>query len=576
MNPTAPLLGAEARKKILSGITKVFNVIAPTLGPAGRGVLLPRTFNRGQRVVDDGYYAAENVILSDPHERLAADFFKESISQSNKQNGDGTTGTGVIGYSVITNIFRDYPIESKEKDDAKSIALRIKGSVDTKKTKSVREIRKELNDAKDAVIEAIKKEAKQIKTLGELEKIALVSIGKEDEQIAKQVAKVVWDTCKDPSGNYVASHIEVTDGFKGEVEVETTAGMKFPAKVAANAFVNKPERYEMVCDDTPVFITNYKLDSVHIFNALVEKLRTPKLAIFAPEFSSQVLLLMVDLNKNGLLLYPIKCPSLRTAQMEDLAAFTNAKVIDKDTGRTLDNVFKEDLGFAEKIVVKSVENREDAVLRGGKGEKLKRGAGNLVDERITVLKGQLKEARNDLDKGQLEKRISNLHSAGGIIRVGSATEGDGKFIKMKIEDGVYACKGALESGYVKGGGLCLKEIAAKLPKSILTESLLAPYDQIQKNAGGIEIGKEIIDPAKVVIGIIENGVSVAATLITAHAVIPEIPEKSEHDGLEMVAKAIAKMAYYQAKHDGLLKESEDVVEEERNAEFERVTFSDKD
>jgi len=576
MKPTAPLFGEKARERILAGVNKVLDVIAPTLGPAGRSVLLPRTFSRGQRVVDDGYYAAENVILQDPHERLAADCFKESITKSNVQNGDGTTGTGVVGGHLINKVFRELPIETEQGNQAEKLAQRILGKSSPKEQKSVRELRRQMNEAKKLVIEEIKKLAKPVKNLSDLERIAMVSIGKEDEEIAKTVAKVVWDVCRGSNGEYVAGHIDVVEGYKGEVETELVTGMKFPSKVAARAFVNKPERYEMVAEDVSVLVTNYKLDNIHTVNELMGKLQVPKLAIFSPEFSINVLLFIVDLNKKGLLIYPIKCPALRTTQMEDLAVYTGGSVIDKDTGRKLENASVADLGFAGKIVVKDTENREDAILMGGRGEKKMRGDKNLIEERIDILKGQLKEARNDIDKVQLEKRIANLHSAGGTIRVGSSTGTDGMFIKMKIEDGVYACRGALEMGYVKGGGLCLKEIAETLPENILTESLKAPYYQIQKNAGGdLEIGKDIIDPAKVVMGIVENGVSVAATLITAHAVIPEIPDKSPSEGYEEIAKAIKLYAFYWAKHQGLLKANEDMAEEDRNKEFERILNGDK-
>jgi chaperonin GroEL len=576
MQATDPLYGSQARKKIVEGITAVHNAVAPTLGPAGKGVLLPRSYNRGQRVVDDGYMAAENVILKDPHARLAADFFKEGIARSNIQNGDGTSGTAEVGYNVIMNVFKAYPLESKAENNAEALAQSILGKTKKKDTKSSREIRKELMDGKDAVIAEIKKRAKPVKTLADLEKIALVSIGKEDETVAKKVAKLVWDTCRDSLGNYVSGHILVTDGFKGEVELESSHGMKFPAKVAAPAFINKPERYEMVAEDVDVFITNHKLDNVAVVDGIVGALKRPKLALFAPDFSDQVLIFMVNLNKQGLAIYPVKCPALRTAQMEDLAAYTDAKVIDKEQGHSLQSVLPTSLGFAERIVVKAVENREDAHLSGGKGERIKRGKGNLIDERIEVLKGQLKEARNEMDRGQLEKRISNLHSAGGTIRVGGATEGESKFIKMKIEDGVYACKGALEMGYVKGGGLALKEIAEELPANILTDALKSPYEQIQKNAGGLEITKDIIDPAKVVVGIVENGVSVAATLITAHAVIAEIPERQPAEGHDEIAAALLRVGSYYAKHVGLFKASEDEAESDRNKEFERLLSEDKD
>jgi hypothetical protein len=67
---------------------------------------------------------------------------------------------------------------------------------------------------------------------------------------------------------------------------------------------------------------------------------------------------------------------------------------------------------------------------------------------------------------------------------------------------------------VKGGGLCLKEIADKLPEdSILKPALLVPYEQIKENAGGdIEIGKDVIDSAESVYFAVEHAASVVANL----------------------------------------------------------------
>lgn len=571
---TSPLTGSAAQAKVLEGVTAVFNVISPTLGPAGKAVLVNRTYNRGPRVADDGYLAAENVLLRDPHARLAAETYKEGIKKTNLMAGDGTTGTGVLSYHAYKTAHKLLPQESI---GGVPLLLAPGKKPEKLEKKSVRQIRKEMHDAKDLVLAEIKKSAKPIKSLADLEKVALVSLGKEDEVIAKTVAKMVWEVARDQAGNYIDNHIDVTDGYKGEVETEITQGMRIPAKVSANAFINRLDRHEMVAEDTPVFITNHKLDSVMLTKVLIESLMTAKLAIFAPDFSSDVLKYMVALcQNNGFTLFPIKSPSLRTVQLEDLAIYTGAKVLDKEQAAKLENATPDMLGFADKIIVKSVENREDAVVLGGRGEKTKRGASNLIAERIKVLKGQLKETRTDLERGTLEKRIANLSSSTGVIRVASSTEGDALFLKLKIEDAVYACKGALEEGYVKGGGLALKEIAEKLPENILTEALKSPYNQIQKNAGGdLEISKDVIDPAKVVRMIVEHAVTVAASLITIHAIVPETPEKTEAQGLEMVAKALSKIAYYEAKHKGQLKESEDEAEQDRQAEFDRIMFEDK-
>lgn len=545
------LTGAKARAKILAGVRAVYDVLKLTLGPEGKNALLPRTYNRGPRITNDGITIAEHVrLLKDEHQRLAAEAFYEGSKKTNELAGDGTTATAVIGGFLIISIFRDLTDQ-----DIPSVEI---AGVQSKNI-SVRALRKEMKDAKDLVIAEIKKKAKPIKTLEDLEKIATISIGREDETSAKTVAKIVWDVARDASGAYLDNHIDVTEGYKGEIETEVIKGMAFPSKVAHRLFVTNPERYEMVANDVPVFITNYKLDNPVETARILTVLKAPKLAIFAPEFSNSVLTMLLKQSEKGLMFYPIKCPALRTVQLEDLAAYTGATVIDKDSGKKLENAGVLDLGFAEKIIVKDTENREDAILLGGKGaQKKHKGENTAVEERTETLKKQLTEARNELDKKQLNKRIANLSSAVGIIRVGASTSSELLYLKLKIEDGVYACKAALQEGYVPGGGVCLKKIAESLPKSALTDALKEPYEQIQRNAGGnLEIGKDVIDPAKVIRLQVEHAVSVASSIITTDISIAEIREKNPAEGYETIAKAIHLYTTLWGKERGLIKESED-------------------
>lgn len=555
---TETLIGAAARRKIWRGVNAVVNAIAPTLGPAGRSAILPRSYNRGPRIADDGYMVAENVQLRDPHERAAADAFKEAIKKTNELVGDGTTSTGIIAGALYNGVYTELSVEDVPTASLEGVK---KGGV------NVVERAKEMRTAMALVVEEIKKQAKPVKTLVDLEKIAFIAI--KDEAVAKTVADMAWKIGRDEAGNFVDNHVDVVEGYKGEIETEVIVGMKFPSKVAHRGFVTDLARYEMVANDVAVLITNYKLDNPFELIRLLERVKAPKIAIFAPEFSTGVLTTMVATVKNGIFCYPIKSPALRTVQMEDLGVYTGARVIDKDTGAKLEGVTASDLGFAEKIVVKDTENREDATLIGGRGHKVKRGESNLVEERRTMLKSQLKEARNDIDRIQLEKRIANLSSAVGVIRVGGATDKETLHMKLKIEDGVFACKAALQEGYVKGGGLCLKEIAEKLPKNALTEALRAPYELIQKNAGGVlEIGKDVIDPAKVVRQEVEHAVSIASTLIQVEVSMPEMREEGPAEGYKEIAKAIDRFVLIQSKQWGLFKESQDMAESDREAAFD--------
>jgi len=120
----------------------------------------------------------------------------------------------------------------------------------------------------------------------------------------------------------------------------------------------------------------------------------------------------------------------------------------------------------------------------------------------------------------------------------------------------------------------LKKIAEKLPEGVLTEALKAPYELIQENCGGIAIGKDVIDPAKVVRMEVENAVSVAATMLTIDVSIAEKREMSEAEGLELVARSILKGVYFDAKHQSMLKENEDEQEADRMRQFEEIMLRD--
>lgn len=558
---TVTLTGGEARRKVRAGVKKVLDSVRLTLGPEGKNALLPRTYNRGPRITNDGYTVIENVRqIKDPFERLAAEAFAEASKKTNELAGDGTTATSVFAGNLFLEIVNALP---------DSDIPTVHGT----QTKGTRAIRKELKELKETVISKIKERAVKIQSLEDLKHIARISIGKEDTEIADKVAELVWDIGRDGE-EFVDNHVDVVEGYKGVVETEKTVGMHFPAKLAHRAFVTKPERFEMIAEQTHVLITNHELDNPFIFTELLKTVCVPngisKLAVFAPKYSTPVIQSLIKTTQNGLFIYPVLTPALRTEQLEDLAAYTAGTVIDKDK-KKLTQVRLDDLGYCEKMIVKDTEIRDDAKLMGGRGEKTE-----AVQLRKEVLRGQLVEAKNDLTKMTLEKRIANLSSAIGVVRVGASTSAEQLYLKLKIEDGVFACKAALQEGYVKGAGLCLKEIAEELGDTLISNALKAPSYQIQENAGQeVEVTEDVIDPAKVIRLQVEHGVEIAATLATVDILIADEADRPVFDGYELVAKAIAKGVYYDAKHHGMLKESEDEAEREREQLFEEALLKDK-
>lgn len=551
---TKTLLDEKARAAVRKGVLAIYEPVRRTLGPAGRNALLYRTFNRGSRITNDGVTLSEVINPKDEFEELAATTFKEAAKLTNQRAGDGTTTTIVIGGKLFEEVWR------ARQEAGTAVRSKTAGA-----QSNVMELRKQILTAAVEVKAKIKEAAKPVKTLAELEKVAMVSV--EDEELGKTIAKMAWEAGVD-------GYIDTVEGYKGEIETELIKGMRFPAKVPAKAFVNNPARYEMVATDCPVVLTNIAITNAVQVNGFTQHLKTSKLIIFAPSFSDEVLVNCAQAIKQGFFVFPVLTPSLRTEQYEDLAVYCDAVFVNKDAGGKLENIRDAHLGFLEKLVVKDSEAKEDAVATGGKGA-VETGGKSKIGERIETLKGQLVEMKQEQFKKLIERRIANMASAVGVIRVGAPSQAEGLYKKLKIEDAVYAAKAALRGGYVKGGGTCLTEIAAKLPPSILTTALNAPFEQIQENAGGaLEVGKEVIDPAEVVWWAVENATSVVAHLITVDILVPEEKETNPGEGYEAIADSIMAFTRFWAKREGLLKESEMEEANEQMAAYEEKVAND--
>lgn len=561
----------QSDKRVLESLKKGVDVIAipvsKTIGPDAGLTLMYRTYNRGPRAVDDGFWTAEAIIPKDPFVKLVADFFKEAISKTNRKVGDGTSGTSVLASALFHEIY------NKLQNKAQGYSLKGESKISG--------LRKEILEKAKEIKEEIKKTAKPIKTLSDLEKISAISLG-EDNETSKIIAKMAYEVGVD-------GFIDVVEGYKNEIETEVVKGMRFSAKICGKAFVNKPERYEMVIEDCPVFITNHKIDNDMLMRFMIQTFNSTKIIIMAPDFSDQILVGAVLSRKEGTFIWPVKTPSLRTEVMEDIAIYLGAKLCDKNKGDKLQNVKKEDLGYLTKLVVKDTETKEDAIMLGGKGTQEMQvsdildvesttNKGNklstkqrvirtstAVNERIKILKGQLEETKEPQFKLLMERRIAGMASAGGIIRVGSPTDAESLPLKLKIEDTVFACRAALRAGYVKGGGLCLKEIADKLEDdNILKKALLSPYNQIQENTGGIEIGKDIIDPTDAVYYAVEHATSVVSSLIAIKTLIVEEPELQNGEGELALSKSINSGIMAWKKKEGILSENEKLALQDAN------------
>lgn len=100
------LFDDEARKKILDGVNKLADVVAVTLGPTGRNVILNKSYG-GPTITKDGVTVSKDIELEDPFENMGAKLVNEVASKTADEAGDGTTTATILAREIFREGLRN-------------------------------------------------------------------------------------------------------------------------------------------------------------------------------------------------------------------------------------------------------------------------------------------------------------------------------------------------------------------------------------------------------------------------------------------------------------------------------------
>ena len=151
-----------------------------------------------------------------------------------------------------------------------------------------------------------------------------------------------------------------------------------------------------------------------------------ELLIIADDLDADTLSTLVINNIKGVMkVAAIKTPGFgdkRKDVLEDIAQLTGGTYFSEDKGLFLKDAKFEELGELEKVII----TKDKTLLIGGKGKNLQK--------RIALLEQEKENSDDDVDKDQLDKRISKLKGGVIVIKVGSASDSELKEKKQKYED----------------------------------------------------------------------------------------------------------------------------------------------
>lgn len=518
------LFEAAARSGMAAGVKKLADAVKVTLGPKGRYVALERSYG-APLVTNDGVTVAREVELENPVENMGAQLIREAAVKTNDVAGDGTTTATLLADVIVSEGIRNVT--------AGADALGI---------------RRGIEKATDAVVEAIKKDAKEITTKEQIANVGTISAG--DAVIGEKIAEAMDEVGKDGA-------ISVEESQTFGIDIDVVQGMQYDRGYISPYMATDTERMEAVLNDPYVLLTDLKVSSIQDLVPLLEQVMKSgrPLLIVAEDVEGEALgTLLLNKLRGTLNVVAIKAPGFgdrRARILEDIAVVTNGKVVSKDFGMTLADVTLDALGTAKTIKV----TKDATVIIDGAGDKA------AVDARIAQMRAELERLESEFDREKLQERLAKLSGGVAVLKVGAATESELKEKKSRIEDALQATRAAVEEGIVAGGGVALinaisslddLEVADKdeqVGVDIIRKALEAPMRAIATNAGyegsvvvekakampkgeginfadgsqGNMIAMGVNDPVKVTRTALQSAASVAALILITEATINEIP-----------------------------------------------------
>ena len=521
----------DARQSIRQGVRKLAQAVKVTLGPAGKNVVIEKSFG-SPTVTKDGVTVAKEIELEDACENIGAQMVKEVASKTSNDAGDGTTTATLLAESIF-------------EEGLKNVTA---GANPT-------ELKRGIEKAVNAVIDHLKSLSINVDSSKQVAQVGMCAAN-QDQEIGKMIAQAMDKVGKD-------GVITIEEGKTLDTAVELVEGMQFDKGYLSPHFVTNPDTMTVELDKPFILINEKKVSAIKDIVPLLEKIAQSgrPLLIVAEDVEGEALAtLVVNKLRGTLQCAAVKAPGFgdrRKAMLQDIAILTGGQAIFEDLGIQLENITIADLGQAKKI---TIDKENTTIIEGA-------GSTDDIKGRIEQIKNEIDQSTSDYDIEKLQERLAKL--AGGVaqINVGAATEAEMKEKKARVEDALHACRAAVEEGILPGGGSTMLKAIASLDKvrapgdekvgvDIIRRALYAPVKQLAENAGldGSIIAQKVLEsgadnanygydimrgkfgdmmefgvivPTKVERAALQNGASIAALLLTTDAVISEIPEKKK-------------------------------------------------
>lgn len=527
--------GTEGQQSMLQGVNKLADAVAVTLGPKGRSVIIEQSWG-SPKITKDGVTVAKAVDLEDKWQNVGARLVQDVANNTNEMAGDGTTTATVLARSIAHEGFRVAALGS-----------------------NTTEVRRGVAKAVDVVVEHLKKISRDVTTPEEITQVATISANG-DSAVGELLSKAMEKIGKN-------GVITVKDGKTLADELEIVEGMQFDRGFISPYFINSPKGQKCEFQNALVLLCEKKISNIQSIIPALELANTQHkpLVVIAEDVDAEALATMVvNRIKVGLQICAVKAPGFgdnRKNTLHDIAVATGGTVFgDESLDLKLEDIQPSDFGQVGEVVV----TKDDTLMMRGAGKE------EDVQRRVEQIQDTIEATTSSYEKEKLQERLGRLANGVAVLRVGGSSEVEVNEKKDRVNDALNATRAAVEEGIVPGGGVALLRALPILEElkgasedeqrgiTIVKNALKAPLVTIVDNAGGnsslvvdrvlngtdvaygydalrdeyVDMYKAgIVDPTKVVRTALVDAAGVASLLITAEAVLTEVPAEKNSGGM---------------------------------------------
>jgi chaperonin GroEL len=452
--------GDAADMPLARGVDIAADLVATTLGPAGRAVLVARPY-ASPLLLREGHAIVQQLDLADPAQQMGVQAMRELAWRTSDQAGDGTSTAIVMARALL-------------QAGRQAVAAGIAPG--------------ELQEALDAHARAIGGQldaaARPVREPGQLVRVAVQAAGG-DGAIGALVA--------DAHGQVgLEGVVQVQEGRGRADDCEVATGLHFDQGWISPHFVDDQRAQSVEIDDPLIVLHLGVLNDLGPILPVLEMIAKADrgLVLIAENVGGDALsTLIVNRQRAGFKVAAVKAPGAgpwRQLMLDDLAVATGGTMIADHLGIRLEHLRPSMAGRAAKVRI----TRNGTTIVGGRGEP---AAIRLRAQEIRdAIAGEKHLA---FDREQHRRRLARLEAGVATLRIGGATPTEIAERHRRAKAASAAVAAAQKGGIVPGGIAALlhaeRRARPELPPGLLgrmvgrifAAGMQAPLRTIVENAG---------------------------------------------------------------------------------------------